>query len=93
MYSYNTIPLAELAAKHGVKLVSIEELPPSYENSLRVWLNHRIATLAGVHKRRWEEVKGEPDRLQRAREANRARARAYRERKRSRKPAQTTCGN
>ena len=77
MYS----PLAELAAQHGIQLISIEELPPSYENSLRVWLNHRIATLAGVHKRRWAETKADPEKLQRARETNRARARAYRERR------------
>ena len=79
--------LAELAAKHDIKLISSEELPPSYEGSLRVWLNHRIATLAGVHKQRWEEVRADPERLQRARETNRARARAYRERKASQKPA------
>jgi hypothetical protein len=77
MYS----PLAELAAQHGIKLISIEELPPSYEGSLRVWLNHRIATLAGVHKRRWAQVKEDPQKLQRARETNRAPARRYRERK------------
>jgi hypothetical protein len=80
--------LAELAAQHGIKLISFEELPASYENSLRVWLNHRIATLQGVHKRRWEEVKEDPERLQRARETNRARARAYKERKASRKTAE-----
>ena len=85
--------LAEQAAQHGIKLISLDELPPSYDNSLRVWLNHRIATLAGVHKRRWAATKADPERLQRAREANKARAKAYRERKRSRKPAQTTCGN
>jgi hypothetical protein len=84
MYS----PLAELAAQHGIKLISFEELPASYENSLRVWLNHRIATLEGVHKRRWAQVKEDPERLQKAREANRARAKAYRQR-RSRKPAQS----
>ena len=79
MYS----PLAELAAQHGIKLINFEELPPSYEGSLRVWLNHRIATLpAGVHKRRWAQVKEDPEKLQRARETNRARAKAYRERKR-----------
>jgi hypothetical protein len=90
MYS----PLAELAAKHGIKLISFEDLPPSYENSLRSWLSHRIATQAGVHKRRWAQVKEDPEKLQRARETNRARARAYRERKaRLQKPAQTTCGN
>ena len=90
---YVNCPLAELAAHHGIKLISLDELPPSYDNSLRVWLNHRIATLAGVHKRRWAQVKEDPEKLQRAREANRARARTYRERKASRKPAQTTCGN
>ena len=84
MYS----PLAELAGKYGIKLpVSLDELPPSYERSLRVWLNHRIATQTGVHKRRWAETKADPEKLQRAREANRARASAYRERKASRKSA------
>ena len=78
---YFNCPLAELAAHHGIKLISLDELPPSYENSLRSWLNHRIATLEGVHKRRWEEVRADPERLQRARETNRARAKAYRERK------------
>ena len=98
MYS----PLVELAAKHGIKLISIQELPPSYENSLRVWLNHRIATLEGVHKRRWARVKEDPEKLHRAREANRTRAKAYRERKASPhmqlsgcqcKVSQTTTGN
>ena len=83
---FNT-PLTELAARHGIKLISLEELPPSYENSLRCWLNHRIATQCGVHKRRWAEVKADPERLERAREADKARARAYRERKAVRKPA------
>ena len=86
---YFNCPLAELAAKHGIELIGIEDLPPSYENSLRVWLNRRIATLEGVHKRRWAQVKDDPEKLQRAREANRARASAYRERKASRqKPAE-----
>ena len=89
MYS----PLAELAAQHVIQLIAFEDLPPSYDNSLRVWLNHRIATLGGAHKRRWAQVKEDPDKLQRARDANRARARRYRERKASRKTAQTTCGN
>ena len=83
MYS----PLAELAAKHGIQLIAFEELPASYENSLRDWLNHRIATLEGAHKRRWAQVKTDPEKLQRAREANRARASAYRQRKASRKSA------
>ena len=90
---YFNCPLAELAGKYGIKLISLDELPPSYDNSLRVWLNHRIATVAGVHKRRWAETKADPEKLQRARETNRARARAYREKRASRKPAQTTCGN
>ena len=89
MYS----PLAELAAKHGIQLIAFEDLPASYQGSLRVWLNHRIATLGGAHKRRWAKVKEDPEKIQRAREANRTRGKAYRERKASRKPAQSTCGN
>jgi hypothetical protein len=68
------------AAFYGIQLPTVEQLPSSYGGSLRMWLNRRLAAIAGKNKRMWQVTKQDPERLQKVREANKLRAQAYRAR-------------
>jgi len=82
-------PVEAIAAQYGITLPAPEELPPSY-TSVRMWLTRRVATLQGRHKQAWENTKRDPDKLQRARQANRARVDAYQSRQKAQRDNQGT---
>ena len=75
-------PVEAIAAAFNITLSETQQLPPSY-TSLRMWLTRRIATLEGKHKQAGRALKQDPQRLQRARAANRERVRSYRSRQRA----------
>lgn len=71
-----------LAARHNICLPDAAQVPAGY-GTMRAWLLHKIATLEGRHKERWQRVKADPARLEYIRAQNRQRVRAYQARKSS----------
>lgn len=74
------LSVEDLAAVHGITLPNAAQLPESY--TMRMWLTRRLATIQGKHKQVWQNIKANPEKAQRAREATRIRVQKYRQRQR-----------